>query len=340
MFRVFEGRTADEVWQDIANAFRERDSIEMQSSRAGLTYEILHSATSISNPLQRWITSRYPPINPAFAIAELVWIMSGRNDSAFLNYFNRELPKYAGEKLTYHGAYGHRLRSHLGMDQLERTYKAFKANPDSRQVVLQIWDPSSDFPDEEGRPRDTDIPCNIVSLLKIRNAKLEWMQIIRSNDLFRGLPYNFLQFTFLQEIMAGWLHLDVGSYHQVSDSLHIYEDNYDAILKFEPVQSAPNTDTLSLDRDESEMAFKELAHRTELFIAETLSKNEHLKVSSWLKAPESFQNMLFVLAAEAARRRKWTDEAIKIMTQCSNPALVQVWKRWFDRVANQVVRPS
>ena len=46
---------------------------------------------------------------------------------------------------------------------------------------------------------------------------------MRSNDIFRGLPYNFVQFTSMQEILAGWLKINVGSYNHVSDSLHIYE---------------------------------------------------------------------------------------------------------------------
>src|SRR5215216_3681161 len=140
MFRVFEGDTADQVWHEAASAFCNGECVAEQSSRAGQTLEILHSAISIANPIQRWVTTRYPPINPAFAIAEIVWLMTGRNDSAFLNYFNRQLPKYAGEGPIYHGAYGFRLRQHLGVDQLNRAYHALKSKPYTRQVVLQIWD--------------------------------------------------------------------------------------------------------------------------------------------------------------------------------------------------------
>ena len=48
---------------------------------------------------------------------------------------------------------------------------------------------------------------------------------MRSNDIVFGLPYNFLQFTFLQEIIAGWLNVDVGEYMHISDSLHMYVNN-------------------------------------------------------------------------------------------------------------------
>src|SRR5258708_3210956 len=122
MFRVFESRTADEAWQKISSAVRSSDGTSVQGSRIGETREILHAAISISEPRQRWVLSRNPPINVAFALAEIIWIMAGRNDSAYLNYFNSDLPKYAGHGATYHGAYGYRLRKGLKIDQLDRAY--------------------------------------------------------------------------------------------------------------------------------------------------------------------------------------------------------------------------
>ena len=46
---------------------------------------------------------------------------------------------------------------------------------------------------------------------------------MRSNDVLLGTPYNFVQYTSLQEILAGWLDIGVGSYNHYSDSLHLYE---------------------------------------------------------------------------------------------------------------------
>ena len=99
--------------------------------------------------------------------------MRGRNDSAFLNYFNSELSKYAGCGSTYHGAYGHRLRKRFGFDQLERAYSVLKHNPNSRQVALQIWDAPNDLPDKNGSAVASDIPCNVSCLLKVRDGCLD-----------------------------------------------------------------------------------------------------------------------------------------------------------------------
>jgi thymidylate synthase len=332
LITLFQNTTADKVWQQAASIFREGELARSQASRAGNTDEIIHAAFSIEDPRQRWVTSRFPAINPAFALAEVVWIMLGRNDAHFIRYWNKQLNKFAGVGENYYGAYGKRLRAHFSLDQLDRAHKAFKLNPDTRQVVLQIWDVKSDFPFEDGQPRSEDIPCNLVSILKLRDNKLEWMQILRSNDFFLGIPHNFVQFTYLQEIMAGWLNVQLGSYNQISDSLHVYDDNKIKIDKSFPIMVEYNNDDIAVPRDVSEKCFSELGRRIDFFINERMTETEHSQVSSWPDAPIGFQNMLFVLASEAARKRGWSELATNIMSSNTNCALVQLWHRWLERI--------
>jgi len=334
MFQAFDGRTADEVWQKIASAFRDRNGTLVQPSRAGSTREIVHAGISIADPLQRWITSRYPPINPAFAIAEIVWIVTGRNDAEFLNYFNRGLPNYCGHEVTYHGAYGHRLRRHLGIDQLDRAYHTLKLNQQSRQVVLQIWDSKVDLPMCDGKEAAPDVPCNLMSMLKVRGGKLEWMQILRSNDIYRGLPYNIVQFTTLQEVMGGWLGLELGTYNQVSDSLHVYEDCLDYIQDSPVIKVAANTDSLSLPKKQSEEAFNELACQVELIISQDILTDKLILMTHRTQLPLAFRNMLCMLCAEGARRRNRPDVIDQIMADCTNLAYKQLYNRWLRRVSS------
>src|SRR5689334_4831544 len=108
MFHIFDNETADAVWCDVAAKLLSAEAV-LQQGRGGATKELMHAALSIRDPRQRWVGSRHPAMNPAFAIAEVIWMMRGRNDSAFLNFFNKDLPKYAGGGPTYHGAYGFRL---------------------------------------------------------------------------------------------------------------------------------------------------------------------------------------------------------------------------------------
>ena len=165
--QLFVGPNADYVWREAAKAVRNEHLALKQASRAGETRKLQDVMFSIEDPRQRWISSRLPPMNPAFAIAEVIWIVNGRNDSAFLNFWNPALPRFQGEGETYYGAYGWRLRHAFGVDQIEQAYHALCENPETRQVVLQIWDPRLDLPMDAGLPRAKDIPCNVCSMLKV-----------------------------------------------------------------------------------------------------------------------------------------------------------------------------
>ena len=46
---------------------------------------------------------------------------------------------------------------------------------------------------------------------------------MRSSDIFLGLPYDVQQFTFLQQLLAHWLGVELGPYVHVAGSAHVYE---------------------------------------------------------------------------------------------------------------------
>ena len=338
MIRVFNGSSADNVWMQLAKEFQRPGATHKQSSQHGDSNEILHAAISISDPKQRWAMSRKPALNLAFALAEVVWIMRGRRDLAFLDFWNAKYKNFVGQGPELHGAYGFRLRHHIGLDQLDQAYKILCHDSDTRQIVLQIWDSRIDTPNSDGTPVNKDVPCNVISILKVREGKLEWLQILRSNDLFLGLPHNLVQFTSIQEIVAGWLNLECGTYNQISDSIHVYESNAENVRKSSLGSSREirNTDSLALPRKESELVWKELEIRAEWMISEKLKENRLKELSRWETVPQAYQNILAVLAAEAARRHKWICVADELMdTVCTNPAFKYLWTEWRLRIEHQ-----
>ena len=328
---LIEGETADEVWRLALARLQEAEGPTAQSGRGGMTDELLHVAVTINDPRQRWVVSRQPGVSPAFAIAEAVWILLGRKDAAYLTFWNPELPTYNGHAPYYDGAYGYRLRYHFGIDQLERAYETLLNNPDSRQVVLQIWDAGADLPDSQGEPVRPDIPCNIMSMLKIRQGKLEWMQIMRSNDLYRGTPYNIVQFTTIQEVLAGWLGVELGAYHHLSDSLHLYHDDVHHMRVDPWITARPNTDSLALDKAASIRSLELLDRHIDKLIEPGLVERDLSALVASSGLPVAFHNLLLILAAESARRRRWEDVANRLAGDCSNPVLAQLWQRWTDR---------
>jgi thymidylate synthase len=334
MFHFFSSDSADDLWWQVACRFKEQNGTPLQASRAGPTAELLHTALELRNPRDRWITSRSPAINPAFALAEVVWIMRGRNDSAFLNYFNSRLSDFAGKGETYHGAYGYRLRHAQGFDQLDAAYQALKANPDTRQVVLQIWDGRTDFPIERGAPASTDVPCNVIAMLKIRNGRLEWTQIMRSNDLFLGFVHNVVQFTFVHEVIAGWLGIEMGPYHHFSDSMHLYERDGISLSSCSKQFTALGTDRFDELKDPSDEAFKKLENLIEKIIRPDVHHSALLNDWRRMALPTNYKNIACILLCEGLRRRGESNQALGLLTECTNPTYRELFQRWLRRLGS------
>lgn len=181
--------------------------------------------TKITYPgTKKYITVR-EKFNLAFALVEVLWILQGREDVEMLSFYNKQISTYSDDGEKFNAPYGYRIFKRFG-DQFKMAYDKLVDNPHSRHAVLNIWDPVAD--NESGHK---DYACNNLSQILIRSGKLEWTQIMRSNDLLWGLPYNTVQFGSLMQIMASLLRVDIGGYTHISNSSHIYTNMVDEAEK-------------------------------------------------------------------------------------------------------------
>lgn len=323
---VLNAGSANRIWRDAFRFLKTQGAGCVRPSRAGKTIEVLHCAVELQDPRQRWVSVRQPTMNVAFAIVEVVGIVNGRQDAGYLNYFNHTLPRFAGSGENYHGAYGYRLRRAFGVDQLQRAFDVLSHDKTSRQVVLQIWNSEIDMPGKRGEPRADDIPCNITSMLKVRDGRLFWMQTMRSNDLFRGFPYNIVQFTMLQEILAGWLNLDIGTYCHCVDSLHLYLEDLKSGVGLARRSSSKDTDSISIPKRDSERQWLLMNERINDLIS---SRQSDQSLRNMCRLPsQGLQNLMTIVVAEAARRQRNDRFAHEIAQTCTNTEIRTLWQRW------------
>lgn len=274
-------------------------------------------------------------MNPAFAIVECLWILSGRRDAKLVNFWNPALPRFGGHGAVYQGAYGFRLRHQFEIDQIERAYLALKSNQASRQVVLQIWNPKMDLPESDGKPTAGDVPCNICSMLKIRDGRLDWLQTMRSNDIFRGTPYNVVQFTFLQEIISGWLGADVGTYSMLVDSLHLYESDVGTMRIDGNEEPIPHrSHALALTKDHFDSLLAELMRNLDDLASADLTRDRFRQIVECSR-PDGYSDLMAICAADSARRRQWTDDEQWATRLCSDEVLQIAYGRWSERMSQQ-----
>jgi thymidylate synthase len=180
------------------------------------TVEVLGAQLLLRNPRRRMVD--LPPVrvlNPAFAVAEAVWIIAG-SASPWIFRFNDRLVGFADGGIL-RGAYGPRLRRWGGrIDQLDQVRRLLVAEPSSRQAAVQLFDPARDFAGHR------DVPCTVGYRFFLRGGRLHMHTTMRSQDLWLGFPYDVFAATVLQELLAGWLGAKVGDYHHQVDSLHLY----------------------------------------------------------------------------------------------------------------------
>lgn len=325
MAYLIKGNTANEIWQAARELVLEQGCVQNN------TREVLHVVMELNHPRQKWVSNRNPAMSLAFAMAELVWIVMGDNKREVIDFWNKSYSKYTADegKDYYHGAYGYRLRYNYDVDQLQRAYEALKANPDNRQTVMLYWDPRLDLPRETGAPQSRDIPCNICSMLKLRAGKLEWTQVMRSNDLYKGLPYNFVQFTSLQEILAGWLGVEVGTYTHISDSLHLYDQ--DEKCQYSTNELMLNGDSLSIPKDKFDGIIMEIYKRMQSIVYDNLTAGELVQTSKLESEYSAYNNLMCIIVAYAARKLGYNDIIPSIISSCSNMLYERLWMEYCKR---------
>lgn len=189
------------------------------------TREILGAHLRLTDPLRRLVS--IPPVrilNPAFAVAETVWILSG-SDDPWIHDYNDALRQFTNDGVLM-GAYGPRMRRwHAEVDQLDQARQLLMRDPDTRQAVIQLFDPSRDFQGHR------DVPCTLGYRFYLRRGSLHMHTTMRSQDLWLGFGYDVFAATVLQELLAGWLGVGVGEYHHHVDSLHLYETVLDDVAR-------------------------------------------------------------------------------------------------------------
>lgn len=171
------------------------------------------------DPTKRVLFDSVRRANPYFHVMEFIWMMSGDNDTRWISKFNKGFKQYAESDGRHHGAYGYRWREHFGHDQLFCAIDELRRDPESRRVVLSMWDAESD----QGRGSKKDLPCNTHIYLDIVDECLNMTVCNRSNDLFWGmLGSNVVHMTMLQEVLATAVGVGLGVYRVFTNNLHVY----------------------------------------------------------------------------------------------------------------------
>lgn len=195
------------------------NQVYFEGNDIGETFEIENYQFTLEDPHDRILNLGPRPFR-RYATGELLWYLSGSDRIEPIEKYAKLWSEIANRDGTVNSAYGQYLfkNVHGNGNQFNHVKQLLIHNPSTRRAVINIKPINFDH-DNHSR----DSPCTLSLHYIIRDDKLNATTYMRSNDCIYGLPYDVFAFTFIQEMLASELRLEVGTYCHNTTSLHVYK---------------------------------------------------------------------------------------------------------------------
>jgi thymidylate synthase len=166
-------------------------------------------------------------LNRAIGAAEAIQLIGAFSRPAMMVKISSSFKAFINtETGSFHGAYGNRVGMQVGC-----AVNKLRADAATRQAVVTLWDPWLD-----NLPGEVDYPCTVGFQFQVNShtGELEMHVIMRSSDVWLGIPYDLFQFTQLQLTVAAALNRPAGKFSLTTLSLHIYERDLESAERLHP----------------------------------------------------------------------------------------------------------
>ncbi len=238
--------------------------------------EIIPGYFEIENPRDRLLNIDCRSSITKYIFGELMWYLTGRDDVQFISKYSKQWAPLSDDGLHNNSAYGKYIFNKMPAigygSEYEKPYEEYVADhnnyrvqwdfvketltkdPFSRQAVIHIK------PVQMYATKDTT--CTYFLQFFVRNNKLDMIAGMRSNDLLFGTTYDVFMFTFMQELMAAELGLEVGTYKHFASNMHIYMKDKSKIDQI--LEEPEDKETFKFDKVPADFREKDLPILIEL----------------------------------------------------------------------------
>lgn len=238
MIYKFEGKSIPTIWPWVLDTILDEGKII--SPRGLPTKEISPVIMQVTRPRERLFGHPHRKEVSIFTYIEGLWMLLGEETPDRVVHYVSNMKQFVNEdEDRFDGAYGPRMvrlaplqrftegnrldfelpkKECYTLNQLNMVYDRLSRDPNSRQAIVVINNPLFDW-----SRNSKDIPCTLSFQFLIRDNKLDMIATMRSQDAWWGMVYDQSEFQWFQEIIAGWLGIDVGTYTHVVGSLHLYK---------------------------------------------------------------------------------------------------------------------
>ena len=208
-------RNANEAYEYI------HDRILQDGVAFGDTKALFNVGFYITDPKDRKIINKERNWKEDYAEAEWQWYLSGDPCIDALGDIYGKVPeiwkRMADKWGTVNSNYGWQWKRN---DQLGNVIAMLKANPDTRQATISIYDGK----EINDGTYQYDTPCTYAVQFTIVHNRLDMCVTMRSNDLWYGFCNDQYQFSKLQEMVSKQLNIETGVYYHFAHNMHLYND--------------------------------------------------------------------------------------------------------------------
>lgn len=239
----------NEGYQDLINAIR-LTSQQSTGRQQGAIHELLDVELVLSDPRKSVLSLPIRNMSRRYAAGELLCYIRGTNKKEDFAFYSKSWNKLANPDGTINSAYGYRMFHRIGNSDVPQSREnrfhyaltQLLENPETKNAVVMLRDDSDIDPEHQ-----KDRCCTLCLCFNIRDGKLNCRTIMRSQDLWLGLPYDVFCFTRLMQIMLynynasceDGKEVQLGTYtHQVLN-LHLYEKDWLTLKDYEPIALNP-----------------------------------------------------------------------------------------------------
>lgn len=269
---VIEADDVDDAYREILELIL-RDGW-LTPSRLGPTLDVGPTTVSLAPGKLKLVKNQGRAISPALAIVEACWILSGARAVAPLATIAPRFRAFSDDGETLSGAYGDRLRSRFGFDQIRAMIEHLRMVPYSRRAFSLIAEPS------DIQSASLDVPCNIALIFRRVGERLDMTVVNRSNDAIFGLPYDIFSFSLLHFHVAAQVGVSMGKHLHVANSMHLYLANKDLAEK----SLASDVSTAGPNTSESDSFMSLLVKEAGAIGVMDIDRVEHVRLRELLQA--------------------------------------------------------
>ena len=173
----------------------------------------------ITDPMDNKIINKERNWKLDYAEAEWQWYLKGIPYVFELGNIYGKIPeiwkRMADDSGRVNSNYGYQWNRE---EQLSKVISMLKANPNTRQATISIYD------GKEINKYANDTPCTYAVQFTILHNRLDMCVTMRSNDLWYGFCNDQYCFSELQRLVSKQLNIEPGVYYHFAHNMHLYND--------------------------------------------------------------------------------------------------------------------